>query len=64
MVPAVIIGVVYIPYVAKPIRAQVLTLREREFVDAARQQGLRPGADHGRARSCRTSPRRSSSSSR
>jgi len=42
MVPAVIIGVVYIPYVAKPIRAQVLTLREREFVDAARQQGLRP----------------------
>lgn len=40
MVPAVIIGVVYIPYVAKPIRAQVLTLREREFIDAARQQGL------------------------
>jgi peptide/nickel transport system permease protein len=42
MVPAMIIGVVYIPYVAKPIRAQVLTLREREFVDAARQQGLGP----------------------
>jgi peptide/nickel transport system permease protein len=42
IVPAVIIGIVYIPYVAKPIRAQVLTLREREFVDAARQQGLRP----------------------
>jgi peptide/nickel transport system permease protein len=40
LVPAIIIGVVYIPYVAKPIRAQVLTLREREFVDAARQQGL------------------------
>jgi peptide/nickel transport system permease protein len=40
LVPAVVIGVVYIPYVAKPIRAQVLTLREREFVDAARQQGL------------------------
>ena len=34
------IGFVYIPYVAKPIRAQVLALREREFVDAARQQGL------------------------
>ena len=32
--------IVYIPYVAKPIRAQVVTLREREFVDAARQQGL------------------------
>jgi peptide/nickel transport system permease protein len=28
--------------VAKPIRAQVLALREREFVDAARQQGLGP----------------------
>jgi peptide/nickel transport system permease protein len=39
-VPTVVIGFVYIPYVAKPIRAQVLTLREREFVDAARQQGL------------------------
>jgi peptide/nickel transport system permease protein len=36
----VVIGVVYIPYVAKPVRGQVLTLREREFVDAARQQGL------------------------
>ncbi len=40
MVPAVVVGVVYIPYVAKPVRGQVLTLREREFVDAARQQGL------------------------
>jgi peptide/nickel transport system permease protein len=39
-VPAVVVGVVYIPYVAKPVRGQVLTLREREFVDAARQQGL------------------------
>jgi peptide/nickel transport system permease protein len=42
LVPALIVGVVYIPYVAKPIRSQVLTLREREFVDAARQQGLGP----------------------
>jgi peptide/nickel transport system permease protein len=40
MVPAAVIGVVYIPYVAKPIRGQVLGLREREFVDAARVQGL------------------------
>jgi peptide/nickel transport system permease protein len=39
-VPAVIIGIVYIPYVAKPIRGQVLGLREREFIDAARTQGL------------------------
>ena len=28
------------PYIAKPLRAQVLSLREREFIDAARQQGL------------------------
>jgi peptide/nickel transport system permease protein len=41
-VPAMIIGVVYIPYVAKPIRGQVLGLREKEFVDAARVQGFGP----------------------
>jgi peptide/nickel transport system permease protein len=40
LVPAFVIGVVYIPYVAKPIRGQVLGLREREFIDAARVQGL------------------------
>ncbi|MGH2859700.1 MAG: ABC transporter permease [Solirubrobacteraceae bacterium] len=40
LVPAFVIGFVYIPYVFRPVRAQVLTLREREFVDAARQQGL------------------------
>jgi peptide/nickel transport system permease protein len=39
-VPALIIGFVYIPYVAKPIRGQVLSLREKEFVDAARVLGL------------------------
>jgi peptide/nickel transport system permease protein len=40
LLPALVIGLVYIPYVAKPVRAQVLQLREREFIDAARQQGL------------------------
>ncbi len=40
LVPAFVIGFVYIPYVAKPIRGQVLGLREREFIDAARAQGL------------------------
>ncbi len=39
-VPAAIIGFIYIPYVAKPLRGQVLGLREKEFVDAARAQGL------------------------
>ena len=37
---AVVVGFVYIPYIVRPVRAQVLGLREREFVDAARQQGL------------------------
>jgi peptide/nickel transport system permease protein len=40
LVPAIIIGVVYIPYIAKPLRGQVLQLSRREFVDAARAQGL------------------------
>ena len=33
--PIFIIGVVYIPYVARPVRGQVLALRESEFVLAA-----------------------------
>ena len=32
---ATILGVVFIPYVARPVRAQVLSLRETEFVQAA-----------------------------
>lgn len=39
-IPAFIIGIVYIPYVARPIRGEVLVLREREFVDAARTLGF------------------------
>ncbi len=39
MVPALIIGVVYVPYMAKPLRGQVLGLREKEFVEAAKAQG-------------------------
>jgi peptide/nickel transport system permease protein len=39
LVPALVVGIVYVPYVAKPIRGQVLGLREKEFVDAARVQG-------------------------
>ena len=38
-IPAGVIGVVYIPYVARPLRGEVLSLREREFVDAARTMG-------------------------
>jgi peptide/nickel transport system permease protein len=39
LLPALIIGVVSMPYVARPLRGQVLSLRRREFVDAARVQG-------------------------
>jgi peptide/nickel transport system permease protein len=35
VLPIAIIGVVYIPYVARPIRGEVLSLRRREFVEAA-----------------------------
>ena len=34
-VPVLIIAVVYVPYVARPIRGQVLALRNREFIQAA-----------------------------
>ena len=39
-IPIMIIAVVYIPYLARPIRGQVLALREKEFVEAARAQGM------------------------
>lgn len=42
LLPAFVIGIVFFPYVAKPLRAQALSLREREFVDAARVQGIGP----------------------
>jgi peptide/nickel transport system permease protein len=38
-IPLAIIGVIYVPYVFRPIRGQVLSLREREFVEAAIAQG-------------------------
>lgn len=39
LVPTLVIGVVYIPYVARPVRGEVLALREREFIEAARALG-------------------------
>jgi peptide/nickel transport system permease protein len=39
MIPILIIAVVYVPYMARPLRGQVLSLREKEFVEAARAQG-------------------------
>lgn len=35
LMPILIIALIYVPYVARPIRGQVLSLREREFVQAA-----------------------------
>lgn len=42
LIPILIIGFVYVPYMARPIRGQVLSLREKEFVEAARAQGMGP----------------------
>ncbi len=39
-IPTLIIAVIYIPYLARPVRGQALALREREFVEAARAQGM------------------------
>jgi peptide/nickel transport system permease protein len=37
--PTLIIAVVYIPYVYRPVRGQVLSVREKEYVEAATSQG-------------------------
>ncbi len=41
-IPILIIGVVYTPYMARPLRGEVLALREKEFVEAAVAQGAGP----------------------
>jgi peptide/nickel transport system permease protein len=38
-VPTLIIALVYVPYVYRPVRGQVLSVREKEYVEAARSQG-------------------------
>jgi peptide/nickel transport system permease protein len=42
LIPILIIGIVTTPYVARPIRGEVMALREREFVEAAIAQGAGP----------------------
>jgi peptide/nickel transport system permease protein len=37
--PTIIIAVVYVPYVYRPVRGQVLSVREKEYVEAAISQG-------------------------
>jgi peptide/nickel transport system permease protein len=43
VLPMVILAVVFIPYVARPVRVQVLSLNHRAFVRAARALGGAPG---------------------
>jgi peptide/nickel transport system permease protein len=39
-IPTLVIGFVYIPYLGRPVRGQVLSLREKEFVQSAEAQGM------------------------
>jgi peptide/nickel transport system permease protein len=41
-IPLLVISYVLIPYVGRPLRGQVLSLREKEFIEAAIAQGARP----------------------
>jgi peptide/nickel transport system permease protein len=41
-IPILIISAVYTPYMARPFRGEVLTLREKGFVEAAEAQGASP----------------------
>jgi peptide/nickel transport system permease protein len=41
-IPILIIGFVYVPYVSRPLRGEILALREKEFVEAAVAQGKGP----------------------
>jgi peptide/nickel transport system permease protein len=40
--PILIIGIVFVPYVARPVRGQVMTLARSDFVLAARALGVPP----------------------
>jgi peptide/nickel transport system permease protein len=41
-IPILVISIFYMPYVARPIRGEVLSLGEKEFVEAAIAQGAGP----------------------
>jgi peptide/nickel transport system permease protein len=42
LIPVVVIGLVYVPYMTRPLRGQVMALRGQPFVEAARAAGMRP----------------------
>ena len=39
VLPVLVLGLVYAPYVARPVRAELVALREAQFVEAARATG-------------------------
>jgi peptide/nickel transport system permease protein len=41
-IPTAVISFVFIPYIGRPLRGQVLALRNREFIEAATAQGAGP----------------------
>jgi peptide/nickel transport system permease protein len=41
-IPTLVISYVLVPYVGRPLRGQVLSLREKEFIEAAIAQGASP----------------------
>jgi peptide/nickel transport system permease protein len=41
-IPTLIIGFVYTPYMARPLRGEIFALREKEFIEAAVAQGAGP----------------------
>jgi peptide/nickel transport system permease protein len=41
-IPTLVIAFVLIPYVGRPLRGQILSLREKEFIEAATAQGASP----------------------
>ncbi|HEY7208507.1 MAG TPA: ABC transporter permease [Gaiellaceae bacterium] len=41
-IPLLVISYVLIPYIGRPMRGQILSLREKEFVEASIAQGARP----------------------
>jgi peptide/nickel transport system permease protein len=42
LIPVLVIGLVYVPYMTRPLRGQVMALRRRPFIEAARAGGMRP----------------------
>jgi len=42
LIPLVVIGLVYVPYMTRPLRGQVMALRGQPFIEAARAGGMRP----------------------